>query len=482
MRHSKKRSSSGHRKNATRSATEKDVETKAVNSASVRDHPGYTPHFRIAESSIHTPIPVPRTFQDVLRVIKTPAPYIGKAHVHDGDARDLHDGQRKLAVAMVDALTRAHAHRLSEGKSNADFLVIYAGASIPASTAALEFFPGTKFICFDYDVRRTVPVASHALNAKKWEIEVVTGPRWSREETASSIESKSMLVFTGEGGMFDAGACTFCKEIAEKISRPVLFASDIRGGGESGNKIPKEMRIVDDMVEQARWVQLLECDAYCLKFRLPFEVSDSIADKYNTLSRDIRGSQETESIGIGGRDNISKVRYLGGTLVLQAHARELTTEMRLVGFPSDGENGRREFQVALYDPRQVEDSLAPLNSVHRRITNFGADAGGSSVQGCEKVALDESVERCTTLSFGVRGTFDGVLEASIIRDAIAVGKTDLDFQEICSGFSGLLRKVRSRGVTGGGLIGGDKSPKLFLRGSLALVGVTIVIVCISSLT
>lgn len=391
----------------------------------LRAHREYDHHFRLARASESDPLPAPRTLADVAATIERSASFVGTGHVRG--ARVTHDGQRKLAVALVDALARTHTAQIRRDGRTSGLLVAYAGGSLVAVAAALALFPDDVFLTFDYNRDATLPVAAHALTAPgvAGRVEHVHGPRPSATACAAKLRRASVLSVTGDGGTFDLATCDYCVAVARALGRRMAFVSDVRRDDAVGPS--KESHIVDDMIAQASWTRALAatgaCESYSLKFRLPFSVTDDVRRRY---WRAIVGASAPPA-----RARATEVPYLAGACVLQAHGRRRTTEMRLFGTcPSDG----RAIAATAYDAAAVERWMAPMNSVHRVLTRFAPPAGvdGPARDATLAVASDAAVSARARSVAGREGAFDWTIEAVVLRDAACA--TGAEYGATCAAF------------------------------------------------
>lgn len=318
-------------------------------------------------------------------------------------ARNRHNGQRKLCVALIEFLARVHHQQIATRGRTSPVLVLYVGASIVAALVAHELFPDDRFVCYDPNFEMTVDVARQELGehandiidskVKVARVSVLPGT------LVSALKCKPVFLYTGSStGRFRDSDCAYMTDVARDAGMELAFVSDIR---RSIRGATKERGIAEDMVAQARWVLLLKVRLYSCKFRLPFKLTDEIRAEYAKLG------QISDSAAENGL-----VPYLSGACSLQKHARAFSTELRLMGTEIP--------RMTRYSICEVESLLAPFNVVHRGYTHYRAYAAPSLTltatgipQAVVKYAADMIKE-----STGCMGTFDALGEACVLRDAV----------------------------------------------------------------
>jgi hypothetical protein len=342
---------------------------------------------------------------------------------------NVHIGQRKLALSLIDFLTRS--------KGTGDAFVVYPGASIIACLAALQPFPKALFLCFDPVFASTVTNARRELgrsaDAQMRKVAVVRKPRADADDaTAAFAKGASVVVFTDDAGMYGDDSHVLARAVFANVRKghELVFASDVRRSSPGGRRPPTELQIAEEMAAQARWVKSIGARAWTLKLRFPFldasgALAPDVARVYAKSARDL-GSTITAEYGEPGGDS-PKVTYLDGEACLQAYGREGTTELRLIG--------TKGFALRRWDIRSIERIMTPFNAVHRSHTRF--------VAGDDDFA--ELVDSTLTPR-GRRGTFDALLEACILRDA----PTSTDLRERIEAFSSLFAADRQPRTGGGG--------------------------------
>ena len=111
-----------------------------------------------------------------------------------------------------------------------------------------------------------------------------------------------------------------------------------------------EEAIMNDMIKQQKWLIELNCDAYCLKMRLPYYLGDKYYDYelpkcFNTIPK----------------KSINEILYINGTIHLQVFAPKRSTETRLMGF--------KPYELQVYNIKEYEGKCMYFNS-HVRATTY----------------------------------------------------------------------------------------------------------------
>jgi len=133
-----------------------------------------------------------------------------------------------------------------------------------------------------------------------------------------------------------------------------LFITDIRSS-RSKDDVKYEETILEDMERQRKWIEEMVPRASMIKFRATFP-----GMKFKPGSKLDRISKE------------GKQEYLDGILLLQAFAKETSTEMRLI---VDRELHRRgsKFITKNYDIHLIEEKMFYFNQVYRPAQHLGVD-------------------------------------------------------------------------------------------------------------
>lgn len=324
-----------------------------------------------------------------------------------------HIGQRKLALALIEFMTKA----ITSCKS--DVFVVYPGASIMACLAAANLFPRARFICYDPSFASTVPNVRRELgsraDAAMRDVTIFKQAVARAEDAVDAFErGASIVVFTDASGMYTDTSHELAATVRSRIAleegfrREILFVSDVRM--DRKGKEPGELQIANEMAAQARWIQLIDAQYWVLKMRLPFLDGDGVLDPkiaavYAELAR---------TMGYVGEEPGS-VPYLDGDAYVQLYGRESTTEMRLVGL--------KGCQMRMHAIRPVEQIMAAFNVVHRAHTRFTDD---SRMPGFADV-VDELLSPEDR-----KGTYDAVVEACILQDAVSVDGPPCDLATLRS--------------------------------------------------
>jgi hypothetical protein len=420
--------------------------------------PSMSSHVHIAMTSLKAPVRIPRTLEEVRQ-------RLGGARYEDSVklvkiAENVHAGQRKLCLALIEFLTEVHNRQLVTEGGISPVLVLYVGASVVACLSAHDLFPNDRFVCYDPNPAMTLDVALRELGpdgSKVIEARVTIETRkLSTRDAEKALRRKPILLFTGQSaGTFNDSACRYIVDLA-RISSPrtLVFASDIR---RSIHGQAKEHAIAEDMVNQARWAMLMNVGCYCFKFRLPFTLTEEIRSEYAKLG--------SPAASLGKHDG-NTVRYLGGSLTLQKYARDFATEVRLMSLQAP--------EFVEYDIKDVESLFAAFNVVHRGHTRFkpsGAmtSTGDIRVPAAEVMRAVEGIQ----VSSDCHGTFDPLGEACVIRDAVVVANTLAgvnDFRRACARFCSMfLSRAHRRHHSAPGRDNASYSKWVKLKGSVHTV-------------
>ena len=387
--------------------------------------PSMLRHLEIASESQSVPAKLPRTLSDA-RSTFGPASYSESLEICKF-ARNCHVGQRKLCVALIEFLTEVHHAQITRRGVSSPVLVVYAGASIVAALAALDLFPTDRFVCYDPSVEMTVNVARRGLGHDGARVidarTTIATSHLTAVEAAKSLENKPILLFTGPSqGVFKDSTCTYILHVAKACAPlELVFVSDIRRS--IGPGAGKELAIAEDMVNQARWAKFLGVAFYCLKFRLPFELTDDIRVEYTRL-RDISCDKITPD----------SIPYFDGLCIIQKYAPEYSTELRLVGL--------HEPKLVTYNIKDVESICAPFNVVHRGHSRFlpytaMTESGPNRIPSWVVLAQVKAIQALS----GCTGLFDAMGECCVIRDAVLVGNAESGSKEYavaCSRFCSMF--------------------------------------------
>jgi len=250
-------------------------------------------------------------------------------------SKNCHNGQRKLAFALLEFLALKH-------KRNQKAVLVYAGASAPAMAVAREAFPKLPMIAFDPNPN-LVGLMPKDFAASVTIIRDVPWPEAYRR-IAEEMKDSSVFVCTGRNGWFDDAVARKLQEVCVRMGgRRILFASDVRSSN-------REEEIAKDMVSQARWARLLQCAAFTFKFRVPYRISPDIVRVYGPAR-------------ISASTNTNTLTYTRGKMHIQLYARPKTAELRLIGDDPSLESE--------YDMRMIEDRMALFNMVYRSFAIFG---------------------------------------------------------------------------------------------------------------
>ena len=276
-------------------------------------------------------------FDDVANlVLHPPEPYgIAEKATPSLNASNCHNGQRKLAMGLIEFVCN------SVNSPQEPAVIIYAGASASACASVSKLFPHVQIIMFDYarDLARDGQLRTRVPSARV-NVTVITTPNREFELRRAICVDRDRLIACTEGaGEFDDDVARFTVDLVSEAtpSAKVLFVSDIRR-----NDSDEEM-IAQDMAIQRRWVEIIGCDRFMLKFRMPYKWTQTILDAY-------------------GSSNRGKINYLAGSLYLQLYPPANSAELRLVGSTSD---------VKEYDVGRIEDAVNLFNNVYRSHAVFG---------------------------------------------------------------------------------------------------------------
>lgn len=345
-----------------------------------------------------------------------------------GLSRNRHAGQRKLALTLIQFLTQVHAQQIAQGGKSAPVLVLYAGGSVPASLAALSFFPHDRIVCCDPSMEMTLPVTRRELGPRWRDIvaarvaTVFSTPTYSK--AVDALLDKQVMLVTGDAGRVTDSKCVWALGLSRAIDMELVFVSDIRRDVSGPSK---ERVIAEDMIQQARWVQRLGVERFSVKFRLPFAVTSETRALYLRLTPHVSMQTATQTP--------HKLPYLSGTCALQQYARPFSTELRLMGFQKPC--------VVWYDVHEIESLMAAFNAVHRGSTRFTPYApvlldGATSIPDhlVEQVArVMEGVDAKSASSGAVvaqNARFDAIGQACVVRDAVLTsGGGAAEFSAAC---------------------------------------------------
>jgi len=366
--------------------------------------------------------PLPRDLEDIRRLGSSayqstnPWSYL---------IRNGHEGQRKLCIAMIEFITEVQAHRQHEHRpldvsGIPPLLVVYVGSSIMAAAAGRDAFPGTKFVCFDPSWKMTVPVLhreSGAYGTRIMEERVRVLKNSSGYALSAALKWRDVAFVTDSAGKFTDETCECVKDLLRRMpGYELAFVSDVRSPVRQ-TPAEKESAIARDMADQARWVAKLGARFYSLKLRLPFEATSEIRAIYETACDSFpAGPEGRRPLDVPGLSE-TRVPYLSGRCVLQKFARNMSTEMRLMGMEAPS--------VVVYDIRDIERTFFPFNTVHRCNTRFDLVEGRrfkSSDTRAESALIARANEHiaATVASRDRMATFDEIGEAAVIADAACV--------------------------------------------------------------
>jgi hypothetical protein len=355
---------------------------------------------------------------------------------------------------MVEFLSIAYAHRLARGTSG-PLLVVYAGSSIMAAIAGCDAFPGTKFVCFDPCWKMTVPVlyreSGDARAAFIMEQRVRTMKQLSLESIEGTLQRREIVFLTDQAGRFSDATCASMVTLHSRMpGYDLAFVSDVRSVVRL-TPSQKEVTIASDMAKQADWVRRLGVRYYSLKLRLPFDVTPEIYAKYIDACRAFEPTPHKHD---GSVVCDTKLPYLDGRCVLQKYARNMSTEMRLMGVDKP--------RVTWYDIRSIETAFFPFNTVHRGNTRFAVGSGTTHSRAAagdlSNVTLGAFSGMIARYSQAIaardsHASFDELGEAIVLADAARIssamyGTLDGDishaFGRVVAGFSSLFEGRRMR--------------------------------------
>lgn len=243
----------------------------------------------------------PAPFNTALATITPDSPQLTYMSVKAGRGT-IHSGQRKLLIALLDALV--------DDSAAADATVVYVGAA-PGSNIELvsALFPATRFVLYDPNPFDEALIAAAAASGGR-----------------ISLRSQYFL---------DPDCTEFAA--ASTAGHRVIFISDIRGGviGQAVNEVNTQLgnEIVErDMRMQENWVRTIRPSVFSLKFRLPYVIKGVDPHQYP---------------------------YLGGRIRIQSWPGPSSSETRLVG--GDGDCDR----TTIYDPTAYENQCFNHNFVTR---------------------------------------------------------------------------------------------------------------------
>ena len=227
------------------------------------DDEGLVRHMRRAQGSHDRPMPMVRTVDGLDFATQPRVRYSDAARSKALELLSVcnsHNGQKKLTMSLLEFITLA----LERSQCRpCDACVICAGASGMASVVAATLFPRIQLVLYDPDPNTTSLTPPFADKV------VYTAP------TQSIDMRRRLVVFTGKAGWFDDDVARAIRAI---VTRPhVFFVSDVRVKSD-------ENKIIKDMINQQRWVLLTSCDAYMLKFRVPYAWNDDVACSYVTAA------------------------------------------------------------------------------------------------------------------------------------------------------------------------------------------------------
>ena len=318
-----------------------------------------------------------------------------------------HGGQRKLCLAMIEFLSNVHSHRIRTGQSG-PLLVVYAGSSIMAAIAGCDAFPGTKFVCFDPAWRMTIPVLYRESGSRAAFImghRVRTMKHLSVNSIHAALENHDVVFLTDHAGKFSDATCEPMLALHSQMQGyDLAFVSDVRSVARQ-TPAQKEITISADMASQARWVKMLDVSYYSLKLRLPFTMTPEIYQRYVSVCSLFGEVDENNST----RGN--KLPYISGRCVLQKYARNMSTEMRLMGVSKPS--------VKWYDICDIETTFFPFNTVHRGNTKFMVHP---TIDDESTTSLEQHVLRHARniSSHGAHASFDELGEALVLGEAACI--------------------------------------------------------------
>lgn len=248
----------------------------------------------------------PAPFNTALATITPESTQLTYMSVKEGRGT-IHSGQRKLLIALLDALVDVSAA--------VDATVVYVGAA-PGSNIELvsALFPTTRFVLYDPNPFDEALIAA-------------------AEASGGRISLRSQYFLDPD-----------CTEFAEASAagHRVVFISDIRGGiiGRAVNEVDTQLgnEIVErDMRMQENWVRTIRPTLFSLKFRLPYVIESVDPHRYP---------------------------YLGGRLRIQSWPGPSSSETRLVGSGGDCDC------TTIYDPTAYENQCFYHNFVTRVWTRY----------------------------------------------------------------------------------------------------------------
>lgn len=375
-------------------------------------------HLRAVAASFERPLPLVRTVDEFAC-----EPCVSYEEVERSvtcsmlSSLNCHNGQRKLTLSLLEFIASAVSQLRCELR---DVCIVYAGASGMASVVAASVFPDIQILLYDPDPNTTALMPPFA-------DKVV----YRHVAPSYDLDHHRLVVFTSAAGWFDDNVA---RALRASIKRPrLLFVSDVRVKADEG-------LIVQDMINQQRWAGILRCDAFMLKFRLPYAWSTSVADAYKRAHQLAVGNS-----GRGGGKAIAHppgarvFPYLAGRMYIQLYGRPRTCELRLVGFAK--KEGALTYK--LYDIAEIESKMAVFNALYRSHASwsFGASATHlrGRAQGYEAVSQYAILTRCARVLTG-----PGRAKADALRQQIdALLGTYISKDEWTCGFQTALQQLQN---------------------------------------
>ena len=432
--------------------------------------PDYSAHIQAAITSSASPVRLAHTFDEVHETFGA-APY-EQARALSCLQKNCHIGQRKLSLALIEFLTRVHAHQLAHNRKCEPVAVVYPGASLHAALAASDFFPDDKFLCFDPVYEMSVPNVKHELGPGAEDVfsqricifkqsapGVVThiedgrnmalrGTSVSPSDAGRALARKPVVLLTdmaavrskdtsgrAQLGRFSSATYAFVNDTLgvcgseSGVKRELVLVSDVRS-----TTSDKELYIAKDMVEQAEWTIALGARYYCFKFRLPFTPDPTIMKEYADFASKFGYGRLVDS------SDKHEVAYLSGECHMQMYARAASTEMRLMGFEKP--------RLRLYDMRLVESVLAAFNAVHRGHTVFRPSRAPTTQAIIGDGVVQEYVRTELALPSGNPGPYDAMGEACTLRDAVLLSAgaeaSEQVFMDACKRFTSMFQMRADR--------------------------------------
>jgi hypothetical protein len=245
---------------------------------------------------------------------------------------------------------------------------------------------------------------------------------------AFTVSYKNIVVFTDDAGMYGDDSHKLVKDVHKGVmkhdsrKREIIFCSDVRmdppapeeepilsisksikkSTSKTGGTIdPSELQIAEEMIAQATWVNNLDVKCFVLKFRMPFGPDEELEALYEGLHKKLKLKNPSSIKGD------TAYPYLDGQCYIQLYAREASAELRLIG--TEGVKLKR------YSLKEIEETMAAFNTVHRSHTCFKFPEGHKVPEGFMELVKNElSPQSMPCLSY------DALCEAGILYRAMVL--------------------------------------------------------------